>query len=300
MRKTPQFNKKVVLVILLPVLFFALFGFDAGEAVADNDPRDYVPAPVGTNVFTLYYQHRWGDELYAQGEKAASDYRLRTDLSILKWTFFRQISDKTVGAQLALPYAKADLDWNSGGVNQDAEGIGDIVMLAGFWPYENPKQRLWWGVTGWVTMPTGDYDDAKAVNIGNNRWAFKGETNVTYGIQPDLLLEGTASLEMYTDNDSYLVVNTLEQDPVLTLEAHLSKNLSQTTSVSLDYFFHSGGETTLAGTAQDDCKRDHALQTTITFPLVGGWFTRLVYRNDFKVRNGAETQTAGFRLIKPF
>ena len=288
------------LAVSSPMLAIPLFlCLATGTAQADNMPRDYLPAPAGTNVCTLYYQYGWGDDLFSQGNQIASDYRLRSQLAFIKGTTYRTLGEELLVMQLAVPFADVDLDWQSGSLNQDDRGIGDLIFLAGFWPYSDPAKRLWWGVTGWVTMPTGEYDANQSVNTGTNRWAGKGETNLSYGILPGLYLEATAAVEFYSDNDSFLG-STLEQEPVLTLEGHLSKDLFTTGHASLDYFFHAGGETTLGGAAQDNGKSDHALQATVAFPIGNGWFSRLLYRNDFKVRNGAETQTVGLSFIKPF
>ncbi len=283
------------------LLCLSLTGAFLGTAQADNDPRDYLPFPDGTNLFTLYYQYARGKDLYGQGSKIAKDYDLATHIWLVKGTTYREIASRLFVFQAGLPMGRADLDWDSAGFDEETSGFGDPIFLTGFWPYADREQRLWWGLSGWVTVPAGNYDKNKALNLGANRWSFKAESNVTYGIQEDLFLELTAGLTFYTENDDYLYRDTaLTQAPVFVLEGHVSKDLSSTLNVSVDYFFHYGGETTIGGVNQNNTQNDHALQGTVGFLLGEGWWARLVYRNDFHVNNGPQTQTVGFRLIKPF
>ncbi|MEO5340909.1 MAG: transporter [Magnetococcus sp. MYC-9] len=269
--------------------------------LADNDPLDYTQFPDGTNAFVLYYEHAWGNDLYARGRHSASDHAFKSDVMAAKLATYRTLGDKLYLFEVGIPFVAAELVQPSRGLNLQASGVGDPLFLAGTWPYTNKEAGVQWGISEWVTLPLGEYDKNRPVNIGNNRWAFKSETNMAFTYSPGLVLEATGAVELFTNNDSFTAASqTLSKEPLLTLEGHISRQVTTDLNVSLDYFYHNGGETSVDGIDRNDARRDHALETTAAFPVGKDFSLRLLYRNDFHVENGPQTQTVGFRFSKPF
>ena len=66
--------------------------------------------------------------------------------------------------------------------------------------------------------------------------------------------ETYVSARFFTDNDDYLVngAQTLSQKPILRLEEHLSRNLSDNLWLSLDAYYNVGGETSIDAIEQDN------------------------------------------------
>jgi len=64
-----------------------------------------------------------------------------------------------------------------------------------------------------VSVPLGQYDSDKLVNIGTNRWSAKPELGISKAWGP-LTLELAAGVTFYTDNDDFLGGRTREQDPL--------------------------------------------------------------------------------------
>jgi hypothetical protein len=290
-------NNKIKKITPICTLMLAMLN---GAALADNDPKDYTQFPAGTNFMTLYLAHSWGDELYAQGNKTADDYKFRLYVGVAKLTSYRTFGSRLFVGQIALPYGNVSIDWDSAGFQQSSTQIGDPTALVGLWPYTSDDKKFQLGISGWVTAPLGEYDSNKAVNLGANRWVFKPETNITYQIKPGLFLETAAVLQIYTDNDDYLGSQIFEQNPVLTIEGHISKDVTSKLNISLYYFHHNGGETTIAGATQNNPKNDHSLQTSLGYLFDSGVFTRIAYRNNFIVENGEKTQSAVLSVIKAF
>ncbi|MEO5333432.1 MAG: transporter [Magnetococcus sp. YQC-5] len=287
-----------IIYAILSILFVFL---QSATGLADNDPLDYTQYPAGTNAFVLYYEHAWGHDMYANGRRTATDYAYKLNVIAAKLATYRELGGRLYIFEVGVPFVAADLEQASTGLNLGASSVGDPLFLAAFWPYTNKEAGVQWGVSGWVTLPLGEYDRNKPMNIGNNRWVFKPETNLTFTPVPGLALEATAAVEMFTDNDSFTAANrTLSRDPLLTLEGHISKQVTSELNLSLDYFFHGGGETFVDEVGRNDAREDHALQTTVAFPLGQDYFLRLLYRNDFDVENGPQSQTVGLRLSKPF
>ena len=71
-----------------------------------------------------------------------------------------------------------------------------------------------------MTLPLGQYDTQKLVNIGTNRWSFKPEVGVSKTLGP-LTLELTTSVTFYTDNDDFFIYRTLKVDPLYAVQGHV-------------------------------------------------------------------------------
>lgn len=111
------------------------------------------------------------------------------------------------------------------------------------------KQKVLLGASLKVVAPTGQYDPAKLVNWGINRWAFKPELGYSerWG---NWVVDGYAGGWFYTTNSaSYDLPAPRPQteQPIGSLEGHLSRDFKTGTWVSLDGNFWWGGVTTLNG-----------------------------------------------------
>jgi hypothetical protein len=67
-------------------------------------------------------------------------------------------------------------------------------------------------------------------------------------------IETYASGRIFTDNGNYLVngAQTLTQRPLLRLEEHLSRNVTDALWLSADAYYNLGGETSIDGIDQDN------------------------------------------------
>jgi hypothetical protein len=57
-------------------------------------------------------------------------------------------------------------------------------------------------VSLFVTVPTGQYDPNRLINIGTNRWSFKPELGVSKALGA-WALGAAAGVTFYTDNDAF-------------------------------------------------------------------------------------------------
>jgi len=102
-----------------------------------------------------------------------------------------------------------------------------------------------------LAFPLGEYDDNKLVNMGLNRWwgrlAFPIKYH--YGVfSPGYMasFELTPSVWFFADNDAF-VGQTLENDPILQLEAHLTQDFTPSFFGSVDMLYRGGFQSTING-----------------------------------------------------
>jgi hypothetical protein len=103
-----------------------------------------------------------------------------------------------------------------------------------------------------LALPVGEYDEDAALNLGMNRWYGRVGAPMMWTIGPWVpgqrtTLEFLPALWWFGDNDEYQGGQQLETDPILGLEGHLTRDLTETLWGSLDSAWFSGGESTVDG-----------------------------------------------------
>ena len=72
-----------------------------------------------------------------------------------------------------------------------------------------------------VRAPLGEYDPAKLINLGSNRWTFKPRVGISQPFGP-WIVEGHVTAWLFTDNPDALGYR-LSQDPLWAIDGHLAR-----------------------------------------------------------------------------
>ncbi|MBI5018565.1 MAG: transporter [Deltaproteobacteria bacterium] len=268
-------------------------------ALADDDARDYIPAPPGTSLFITYFKHSFGHKLYGDGDVQSDDFNLVQNVAILRPVYFTKIGPFVADPQVLIPAGNAEVD--TGGAHLSANGISDPILVSTIWLVNNPDTKTWFGVTPFLTVPIGAYDNKRPLNMGANRWAFKGEAGFVKGLGAKTYWDLIAAYEIYGNNNDYGADSTTKkQEGVATLETHLSYDLAKDIYAAVDYFYHVGGETEVDGEKQHDALNNHAAQVTVGMGIASSYQLLVQYRSDFAVKSGPKTDTFGVRLLHVF
>ena len=104
-----------------------------------------------------------------------------------------------------------------------------------------------------ITIPIGQYDQTRHVNLGGNRWAFK------FGIPFILPLnknkkrlfqwDFVPSVTFYAHNTKPFIGDVKTQKPLFRFEQHLSKNFTDRFWVSVNMGYQYGGKTSVDGSS---------------------------------------------------
>jgi hypothetical protein len=226
----------------------------------DLAPRAYVITPVGANAITLTWSYFNGGVNF-NGAVPITGATGTFDVSTCTYYHSLNFFGRSANVAVSLPYAAGNFQ---GQLQQQQRsvyrsGLMDFgarlsVNLKGG-PAMPPtdflkwKQKVLLGASLKVIAPTGQYDGAKLVNWGINRWAFKPEFGYSqrWG---KWLLDAYFGGWFYTTNDaSYAlpIPRPQTEKPIGSLEGHLSHDFKFGTWISLDGNFWWGGVTTLSG-----------------------------------------------------
>ncbi|WP_319523293.1 transporter [uncultured Desulfosarcina sp.] len=278
------------------------------SAMAENDPRDAVPAPGGTSLFLFYYRDYTGSDVYEDGETLDDNADFDLQVGIFRLAHFWDVGGNWIwSADVLQPVASMNFDSdvlfpdNSGA---NSSGLGDTTIATHInTPFflDNGKFKLGQSYGLIVTLPTGDYDSEKAANIGTNYYTYRLEATPVILMSGPFVFELTGEVNFYSDNDDYTVANLKqEKDPSYQLQLHASYSFTDSFLFGISYYYLTGGETTVAGIEQDDEPDAQALRFSFGFQLTKNLQMLLQYNTEIERENGVEQNYLGTRLAYCF
>jgi hypothetical protein len=187
-------------------------------------------------------------------------------------------------------------------VEREVSGLGDPRLRFSVNFYGAPalslkefadyKQDLIIGASLQVSVPVGQYDSDRLVNIGTNRWSVKPELGISKAWGP-LTLELAAGVTLYTDNDDFLGGRTREQDPIYSVQAHVVYGFASGIWVALDGTYYTGGRTTVDGVKGNDLQENSRVGATVALPVNRHNSIKLYASTGVSARTGANFNLVG-------
>ena len=257
---------------------FCLFGGLATTASAQElVPAAYTPAPYGINLLSLATTYNSGDTTFAPSvpiEETTANIFATT----LTYARTLKVAGRSATATVIAPYVIGDLEGLYLGEPASAErsGIGDVVFRGGINLYGGPamspeefstyRPRTLIGTSLIVSVPTGQYDSSKLVNIGTNRWGFKPEIGVVH-VMGRWAIDAYVGGWFYTDNTDFFGGSTRKQDPIFSAQVHVRYLFKRGFWGAIDGNFWRGGQTTVDGTVNDDKQHNSRVGLTLSKSL---------------------------------
>jgi outer membrane putative beta-barrel porin/alpha-amylase len=266
------------------------------------EPRAYSVSPSGTNFIVISYGRSFGDLAF---DPALPIEDASATINAVSAGYFRSINflGRSANVTLVTPYSWGTLEGTIAGEFQSVRrsGLRDplvrfAVNLYGA-PSMGPKEfatyrpRTIVGASLAIVAPFGQYDPAKLINLGANRWAFKPEIGVSRVI-------GRVSLDFYggvwlfTDNNNFRG-RTREQALIGSGQFHLSYTVKPRMWVAFDANLYAGGRTRVNGVPGSDLQRNSRLGGTFSLPLGRQQSVKVSYSRGAITTVGADFQAIG-------
>jgi hypothetical protein len=255
-------------------LIAALASTAAGQ---EMEPRAYSPAPSGTQFVLLTYGHQSGDVLL-DSSLPLKDVNIKLNAASFGYGRTFNLVGRQANVAVLIPYI-----WGTaqGTIFEDQikvrrSGGGDIrvrfsTLLKGgeaLGPKEfaQRKPATIIGASISIIVPTGQYDPARLVNPGSNRWAFKPELGIS---KPNgrWTFEVMGGAWLFTTNKSFLGSSHRTQKPMASFQGSVIYTLRPRMWLSGNATFYRGGSTELNETANEDRQRNARIGATFSFPL---------------------------------
>jgi hypothetical protein len=263
-------SRRVIFALLAVVAL--LF---SGHAQAQGDgPRSQVLIPTGVNILVPTYLDLKGSYSFG-GNILLPNAEVTSDVFVLTYMRAFAIGDRYAQIWVNPIWGRIDARGTvtHPGTGQqfsaaiDASGMFDPVVnfkigLLGAEPLglkDMGKQNRDFQLSAFasVTIPIGEYDSDKLLNLGTNTWALRlgMPMVVSMGSSPQTptFLEIFPSVTFYEDNDDPTMgASKREQDPLFQIENHLSHSFTPKFWGSIDLRYRQGGETTTDGISDNN------------------------------------------------
>jgi hypothetical protein len=232
-----------------------------GANALAGSARDYLNAPVDT--WLLNYNAGHTSVTPEDGTDTVPGVRSNVFAQSIVLTRIMDYWGRTGGFSLVLPYAL--IDTSAGPFRASTNGFSDVGFLWQMNIFGGPaltREQFQFFIPQTfssfhllVTTPLGTYNPASPINPSANRWMISPTVNFSY--TPDqgwTWIETYVSGRIFSDNRNYLVngAQTLSQKPILRLEEHLSRNVTERLWLSLDAYYNLVGETSIDGVEQNN------------------------------------------------
>jgi hypothetical protein len=214
-----------------------------GEAVAaDAQPRDFLPAPAGTNLGLLYYLNGSSDTFVDSNGHDVPGSGLDTNIGIARYVYFFDIGNMRADFNVVQPFGGlSNMSIGGASIATDDFTLGDTSFVATVWPLNDPEHNRYFAVATYLTVPTGDYDPNVA-SLGSNRWSMTVQPAYYFNLTPKWSVDLVGDVTVYGDNDDGPGGSKIEKDPSYTALGWLNYHLSATTTLSAGLTTTWGGE----------------------------------------------------------
>jgi hypothetical protein len=266
----------------------------ADASAQDLEPRAYSPTPVGSNFLGALYQHSTGGAPL-DPSLPVKDARVTVEAPAVFYSRTFDLLGRQASAALVLPYAWADAKAE---VFDEAQagrrsGPGDprfrfatniiggpAVDLEEFLR-RPPSTSLGTSLT--VVAPFGQYYSQRLFNVGSNRWALKPELGLSQPIGP-WAAELSGGAWFFTANEHFFGGKTREQDPIVTVQTHVSYTFAPGLWLSGDATYYAGGRSTVGGVRNDDRQEATRVGLTLSLPIAEGYSLKLAWTDTVATR----------------
>jgi hypothetical protein len=268
------FSRAIWLTIATTAI--AAGGISAAHA-QDIEPRAYSNAPIGVNFLIAGYAFTEGAVPF-DAALPIKNAQLRTSNAVLAYARVLDLWGRSGKFDVIVPYTLLSGTAEVAGhpFERKVDGFADpkfrlSVNLYGapaltLKEFQDFEQDMIVGASLQVSVPAGQYDDSRVVNIGTNRWSFKPEIGISQAMGP-WTLELQAAATFFTDNDDFFAGNTRSQAPIYSLQGHAIYGFRSGIWASLDATYFTGGRTTLNGVEGNDLQQNWRLGGTLAFPV---------------------------------
>jgi hypothetical protein len=268
----------------------------------DLEPKAYSASPVGAAFLVVGFGRSSGSVLTDPTLPLADVEAKINGLPVAAGYTFGLFG------KLALVTAALPVSWGavSGMVGEEAHtvnrsGIADIraklsINLAGnpamgLREYSKAPRKTIVGTSLTVTTPTGQYDGARLINLGTNRWAVKPEVGVSVP-RGHWDVDAYLGVWVFTDNGDFYPGGRLRsQDRVVALQGHVSYTFRPRLWAAIDATWYQGGGASVDGGEPSGTMNNSRLGATVSFPVRKGQSLKVAYSSGVAVRTGTNFRT---------
>ena len=270
-------------------------------AAQEMEPRAYSPTPIGTQFVIVGYAYQSGDVLL-DASLPLQDVSVNLNAVSVGYGRAFDLAGRQANVAVLAPYI-----WGTaqGTVFEDQvkvrrSGGGDVrVRFSTLFKggearspreFVGRKPSTVIGASVSIVVPTGQYDPARLVNPGSNRWAFKPEIGISKPLDR-WTFEAMGGAWLFTTNNSFLGTSRRSQKPMASFQGGVIYTLRPRMWVSGNTTFFSGGGTQINGIANNDRRKNLRVGATFSYPINQKQSLKIAWAKGVTTRIGGNLNT---------
>jgi len=240
------------------------------------EPRAYSISPKGANFVVAGFTRSAGDIDF---DPALPVENANAVLYNAFFAYGRSIDffGRSANIAVSLPYIWGNLQGDIDGAPVQARRSGFMTPVMRFAvnlygapamdreQFASYRRKTNVGASVVVMTPLGQYDPARLVNIGTNRWGVKPELGISRRFGRwffDLYLGAW----VFSENGNYQG-RVRKQDPIASIQTHVSYGFKPRLWAAFDANFYTGGRTSINGIPGNNLQRNSRMGATLSIPV---------------------------------
>lgn len=267
--------------LAIAVAWAVVLGFAMSARAQDDGARVYQFTPVGSQIFTAFVVNKRGDEGPDPGQ-TTPDSQTQSDVFVVRYARTFDLAGRQITPFAILPMGHIAVTQGLGAATESS-GLGDAqlggtigllgapALNAGDYAAYRPLFST--SFLGRVFFPTGAYDSGQPVNLGANQFSYQLGLPTTFMFgqsyrDPHLTaLEVLPTVTFYDANHAPFGADVRTQEPLFSVEAHLTHNVTSRIWFSADLLYRNGGDSRTDGVDNDDPVHGLTAGGTAVFPM---------------------------------
>ncbi len=288
------------------ILLFLLFSNAVRSPAAQElEPRAYSASPVGVNFVVVSFGRSTGSVTF-DPTVPITDVQAHLNIPAFGVGHTFGLWGRQALVTAGLPYVWGDLEGKVAEQRQriTRSGLADLRLKLSVNLHGNPavtpqefakgrRRGFLFGTSLTVQGPTGQYDPAKLINLGTNRWSFKPEVGVSYPWKK-LDLDLYAGAWFFTENSRFYPGDSLRtQDPITTLQGHVSYTIRRQMWFAVDGTWYHGGTGYVNLGPPSASQNNTRFGATLSLPVSKRQSLKVAYSAGATARTGSNFDSIG-------
>jgi len=250
---------------LVAATIFAAAALCPSQALAQVPARFYWKSLSDANAVPVIINSVSGNtNPFDPAHIVTPDSNIDATLALAGYARTFSLLDRSAMAAILLPMGRVSGEVTAAGktFNQSANGFGDPMLefdinVLGPPAQKNIPDALRYepgfsvDLLADLALPIGEYNSSQPLNLGQNRWYGRLGAPIVWQLGPWVpgrrtTLEFLPAVWFFGTNNDY-VGQTLKTDPLLQIDAHLTRDFTERFWGSLDAAWYNGGQATING-----------------------------------------------------
>ena len=253
-----------------------IFAAEATQA-QELEPRAYANLPKDLNAIALLYGVSRGNVI-ADPSLPIADFKVTAQTLGLGYVRTFAFAKRLARVQLLTPFTDLTGKLKLNGVDTSGArvGFGDARLRLGINILGSPalsakefrtyQQKTLLGVSLITSIPTGLYFRDKRINLGSNRWGFKPEVGISRRFKR-IYAEAYTGIWFFTNNKEFLTNKVLTQEPVFSIQGHLSYYFKNQIWIGINANWFTGGQTKIDEAPSGNLENNWRIGATLSVPI---------------------------------